>query len=297
MARSTVTVQQVIADARMLAGAEDYKNPTETSMLLKYNLVINKIYKLLNGVKFRRFMACSPLGTPAAYVVAVPGDSKTYTASTRTFTASTIASADVGALVIWYDASNNKSYFSYITSIVANTSFVTASGGSDNITATNLSYIVLRAPSGTSHSIESMRVDDIVKIYFTNAGLAPIVDEDVLESVASNPNYTNVCAIAQTGTGGNSVVSVKAGSGTTNSGGFPVIFFEEKPYKATAVTDFVDLPTEYHSMLVEEMARLAVLELGAKVPKSLESPLMTIESIGQTFDATKQAFMRGGDKA
>ena len=297
MARSTITVQQVIADARMLAGAEDYANPTETSMLLKYNLVINKIYKLLNGVKFRRFMAHSPLGTPSAYRVAIVGDNQTYTASTKTITATTVAAADVGGLVMWYDGTLSKAYFSYITSAVVNTSFVVANGGSANIIATKLSYIVLSPPTGTSHSIESMRVDDIVRVQFTSAGNAPIVDEDILESVASNPNYDNVSAVAQTGTGGNGVVAVKAGSGVTNNGGFPVIFFEEKPYKATAVTDSVDLPIEYHSMLVEEMARLAVLELGAKVPKALENPLLTIESIGQTFDATKQAFARGGDKA
>lgn len=300
MARSTTTVKQIIGDARVLSGAMDSTNPTDISMITKYNFVLNKIYKLLNGVKFRRFMASSPLGSPSDYVQLNAADSKTYTAATKVITSNagppSITTAFVGGLIAWRDHTLSKTYLSYIASVDGAGNATVASGGAVDITAGNLSYIALAPPTGASHSVEGYRVDNVVRCHFPHAGNAPRVNEDVIESVSGNPNYDNTSAIAFTGVSGAMTIKVGAGSGTTNKGGFPVLFYEEKPFKATTVADLVDLPTEYHAPLVEEIARLTVIELGSVVPRALESPLMTLEAMSQAFEATKSAFAESRDK-
>jgi hypothetical protein len=300
MARSTITVKQIIGDARVIAGALDSTNPTDISMITKYNFVINKIYKLLNGVKFRRFMASSPMGSPSNYVQFNTADSKTYTAATKVITSNagppSLTNAFVGGLIAWRDHTLSKTYLSYIASVDGAGDATLGSGGAADITAGNLSYVALAPPTGVSHSIEGYRVDNVVRVHFPHSGNAPRVNEDVIESVAGNPNYDNSSAIAFTGVSGAMTIKVGAGSGTTNKGGFPVLFFEEKPMKSTAVADLVDLPTEYHAPLVEEIARLTLIEMGAKVPKAIESPLITLEAMSRTFEATQRAFAESRDK-
>jgi hypothetical protein len=290
MARSTVTVAQIIADARVIAGAMDYNLPTNTSMLAKINMILPSIYKMLNGSIVSRFSGHSPLGTPAGYYTQLTADSRTYTASTKKITCGTMASSPLGGLVIFYNSNNLECYLSYVTAYTAGTSFTVASGPAANI-ASGLFYIVLLPPSGTSHTIDEFRLDKMKRIEFPLTGNAYRVNEDVIESLTNIPQYASNNAVVMTGTGDAQVVKVFAGTSVTNNGGTPVIFFDELPKRVTATTDYVDLPTEYHSVLIEELARLTLLEIGGKVPPSLRnSAIETIELISGTWQATQQAY-------
>lgn len=294
MARSTVTVKQLIGDARMLSGALDAAKITDADALVKFNTVLNSIYTRLNGSKFRRFMSHFPIDSGGAGFYAARGDNKTYTASTKKITNASAAATWVGGLVMFEDGAGNE-YFATVTAITANTDFTVSDGPAGNITATNLSYIGVAPPKNTSASIEGYRADNIIRIHFPLAGDAPILNEDEIESAASNPNYDNHTSYVHTGVSGNATIKFKVGSGTTNSGGYPIMFFEEKPYKATAVTDSVDLPTEYHSILVEEIARLMIIQLGSKVPKALENPMLTLSAFDGVLDATIAGFQNSDD--
>jgi len=294
MARSTVTVKQILGDARMLSGALDTAKITDADALVKFNTVLNSIYTRLNGSKYRKFMSCAPIDSGGTSARGIRSDNLTYTASTKTITHASAASTWVGGLVAFEDNAGNV-YMSTITSVTANTSFVVATGPTSNITAGNLSFMVFIPPQSTSFSIEGYRVDNIVRVHFPLAGDAPILNEDEFESAASNPNYDNHTAYVHTGVSGAATVKFKVGSGTTNSGGYPIMFFEEKPYKATAVTDYVDLPTEYHAILVEEIARLMLIQLGTNVPKALENPMMTLTALDGALDATISGFRQSVD--
>jgi hypothetical protein len=171
-------------------------------------------------------------------------------------------------------------YQTYITDDVSGSGYFTvASGPVANVAATDLAYIVLQLPSGTTHAIGEHRVDMIRRVHFTNAGNGIPRDEDTIEGLASNANYKNAVAWVQSGTGSDGVVKKYAGASTVNSGGYPVIFFDSLPRPATAVTEYVDLPVEYHSVLIEEIARRTCLQLGKKVPPSLENPMAAIDAI------------------
>lgn len=308
MARSSITVNQILADARMLSGANDYSKVTNESMIAKYNLVLPKIYSLLNGARFRKFMAHAPAGTHSTSTVGINAglsSGVTYTASTKKITlpvGETISSSAVGGLCLFYYYAGPPDgaeycYFSDVTAVTTNTDFTVRSGPTFDMGTGTLAYVLIFPPSRTNNTIpiSSHRIDKIVGVYFPTRGEGVNVDDDVIESVSGNPNYTNEIAYAQSGTSSGDVLKIIAGSGTTNSGGFPVIFFEEKPYRATTVSDYVDLPTEYHAILCEEIARLTLLELGSKIPKALENPLMTLETVSQTFQATLDAFAQSKD--
>lgn len=297
MARSTVTLKQALADARMLAGATDYARITDPSMITKYNLVNARIYKLLNGAKYKRFAAHAIASATSAtgWVSVLAAANATYTAATKVITNANAAATWVGGIAIFTDAT--YVYLSDITAVSVGVSFTVRDGPVSNITAGNLSYMCLIIPDYTTPlDIVNYRIDNILRVHFTHAGTGVVVNEDVIESVSSNPNFDYLCAYCQTGHGslGDSI-KIKAGASTTNSGGFPIIFFEEKPYRATAVTDYVDLPTEYHAVLIEEIARLTLIELGSKIPKALENPLMTLEAISQSFQATVDTFAQSRD--
>ena len=294
MARSTVTVNQLLADARMLVGALDYTRISNASMLTKYNLVLSKIYALLNGAKIRRYMAHAPLGTPSSFA-ADTTDATTYTSSTKRVSTALANNSFTGGLMMLSNVDDGKIYFARITSVSPSFYFVVDNG--PTVDTNGLSFVALAPPSGLSHSIQEYRVDNIVRVHFPLSGGAPVVNEDVIESASSNPNFSAQSAITLTGTGGNSVVKVIAGSGTTNNGGFPVIFFEEKPKLATTVSDYVDLQPEYHAILVEELGRLTLMELGSEVPKALENPFLTLEAVSKTFQASRDAIAISADKS
>jgi hypothetical protein len=295
MARSSVSVKQIVGDARMLSGALDAAKITDADALVKFNTSLNSIYTRLNGSKFRKFMSHFPIDSGGTLITASRATNKTYTASTKKILATSAASTWVGGLCMFEDNSGNV-YFATITAITANTDFTVSSGPTSDITAGNLSYGVFLPPQNTSALIEGYRADNIVRIHLPLAGDAPILNEDEIESASANPNYDSSTAFVHTGVSAAATVKFKVGTSTTNSGGYPVMFFEEKPYKASAVTDYVDLPTEYHSILVEELARQMIIQLGSKVPKALESPMLTISAFDGALDETISTFMKSEDK-
>lgn len=291
MARSTTTIKQVLADARMLCGAENYTNLTNDSMLARLNMVLPDIYKKLNGAVVCRFMDHAPLGTPYTYVKYVASDNVTFTAATKKLNVPVGYANDAeGGLVIFNDITAGETYFAVVTDDdSANGSLVLSNGPSTNITAGSLTCIILWPPdtSTTTHSLADYRVDKIRRMHFADAGNGVERDEDVIEGVSSNPNYASAVAWTLTGTGGVQVIKKVAGSSTTNKGGFPVVFFEAYPRYATSVDEYVDLPAEYHGALVEELARRTLLELGKRVPKTLESPLEALDMISEAYQAAQ----------
>jgi len=295
MARSTVSVKQLLGDARMLAGALDTAKITDASAISTYNTVLNAIYSQLNGSKFRKFMSHFPVNSSGSLERAVRASNHTYTASTKKITHASSLATWVGGLCAFEDNAGAV-YFATVTAVTVSTDFTVSDGPTSNITAGNLSYVVFLPPSTTSQSIEGYRADNIIRIQFPLAGNAPKLNEDEIESASSNPNYDSSSSYVQTGVSGAATIKFKFGASVTNYGGYPVMFFEEKPYKATAVTDYVDLPTEYHHILFEEIARQMVLQMGNKVPKALENPMMTIGAMDASFDATLQAFATNQDK-
>ena len=295
MARSSVTVKQIVGDARMLSGALDAAKITDTDALVKFNTSLNSIYTRLNGSKFRKFMSHFPIDSGGADFNILRADNYTYTASTKKILHASASSTWVGGLVAFEDNAGNE-YFATITAVTANTDFTVSDGPTSNITAGNLSAVGFAPPGNTSASIEGYRADNIVRIHFPLAGDAPILNEDEIESASANPNYDSSTAFVHTGVSAAATVKLKVGTSTTNSGGYPVMFFEEKPYKATAVTDYVDLPTEYHSILVEELARQMIIQMGSKIPKALENPMLTISAFDGALDETISTFARSEDK-
>lgn len=293
MARSTTTIKQVLADARMLCGAENYTNLTNDSMLARYNMVLPDIYKKLNGSVVCRFMDHAPLGTPYTYVKYVGSDNVTYSATTKRLNVPVGYATDAeGALVMLWDVSPSpdEAYFAVVTDDdSANGALVLSNGPASDITAGSLSCIILWPPdtSTTTHSLADYRVDKIRRMHFSDAGNGVERDEDVIEGVSSNPNYASAVAWTLTGTGGVQVIKKIAGSSTTNKGGFPIVFFESYPRYATSVDEYVDLPSEYHGALVEELARRTLLELGKRVPKTLESPLESLDMISEAYQAAQ----------
>ena len=296
--RSTITIKQILADSRMLVqGAGfNYSDPTDAAMLTRYNFALPKIYKALNGAKSARFSSAAPVGSPPSYIAAVAGDNKTYTASTKKITAGTIGATFIGAIVMFSDGTNR--YFSYVTAVTVNTDFTVADGPASDIASGILRYIILRSPIAgtTSYSLDGYRVDEIRRVHGVLAGNAARVSEDTYEGLASNPYYDNSIAIVQTGTGGNPTISRYAGSGTTTGGGYLILFFDEKPRVATATTENVDLPEEYHGPLIEEIARMTLVEVGGTVPKELENPLQTLSVFTDTFQMMKEAYLGNLDK-
>jgi hypothetical protein len=294
MARSSVSVKQIVGDARMLSGALDAAKITDADALVKFNTSLNSIYTRLNGSKFRKFMSHFPIDSGGIDFNGLLTDNYTYTTSTKKITHGSAASTWVGGLVMFSNGSSV--YFATITAVTANTDFTVSDGPTSNITAGSLTFVGFAPPGNTSASIEGYRADNIVRIHLPLAGDAPILNEDEIESASANPNYDSSTAFVHTGVSAAATVKFKVGTSTTNSGGYPVMFFEEKPYKASAVTDYVDLPTEYHSILVEELARQMIIQLGSKVPKALESPMLTISAFDGALDETISTFMKSEDK-
>lgn len=295
MALSTITLKQIFADARMLVKGvnTDFIEPTDKAMLTKYNISLAKIYRLLNGAKITRFLKHAPLGSPAAYVSAVVADNRTYTASTKVITAGTIGANLIGGLVLFSDGSNR--YFAHITAVVVNTSFTVSDGPTGNIAAGSLRYIALQKPSGGSYSLDGYRIDELRRVHFPLIGNASIKNEHAFEGLSGNPNYDSDAAVLLTGTGSVNVVRTYEGSSATTS--YPVAFFEEKPKVADDTSESCDLPEEYHGPLVEEIARLLLVDVGSKVPKSLENPLMTLQAQVDAFQMTKAAYAGSLDKS
>jgi hypothetical protein len=156
--------------------------------------------------------------------------------------------------------------------------------------------LAFKMSSPTIESINDLRINKIDRIHFTHAGDAPQLNDDEIEYASSNANLDSKTSFSFTGdTSGNESIKFVCGSSVTNYGGFPIIFFEERPAVATATTDYVDLPLEFHLPLVKEMARLTLLEMQSQVPKQLESPLMTLGIINEGYRAGVAAFS-GGDK-
>ena len=279
MARSSTTVQQILADARMLVGAEDYTNIREETLLVRYNLVMPDIYRRLNANLVSRFFDGAPLGTPYGATYAVAGDNQTWTAATKRLSIAAGLSVDqTGALVMLVATGQSATvYCTHVTDDVSGSGYLTlASGPAADVAAGGLAYIVLYNPSGTTHSIEDYRIDRLRRVHFTNAGNGVPRDEDSIEGFSSNANYKNAVAWVQSGSSGSGIVKKYAGASTVNSGGYPVAFFDSLPRPATAVSEYVDLPIEYHSVLIEEIARRTLLQLGKKIPSTLENPMAAI---------------------
>lgn len=294
MARSSVTVKQLLGDSRMISGALDSAKITDTDLLVKFNTTLNSIYTRLNGSKFRKFFSSFPVNSGGTLIRGTRANNFTYTASTKKITHTSADATWVGGLVMFEDSAGNA-YFATATAVTAATDFTVSNGPAGNITAGNLSFSLFLPPSATSQSIEGFRADNIVRIHFPLSGNAPKLNEDDFESASANPNYDSSSSYVHTGVSGNATIRFKFGSSVTNYGGYPVMFFEEKPFKVSAVTDFVDLPVEYHSILVEELARLMIIQLGNKVPKALESPMMTLSAFDGALDATITAFANSDD--
>lgn len=294
--RSTITIKQACSDARMLAkGASvNYSAPTQVAVLSKYNVALQRVYKLLNGAKIARFYGSAPLGSPAAFFAAIASDNKTYTGSTKVITATTVDSTYIGGLVMFSD--DSTTYFATITAVTLNTDFTVSGGPTGNIASGSLRYIALKPPSATSYSVASHRIDELRRVHFPTVGNAAKLNEDAFEGLSNNANYDSGAAVVLTGV--SSVATIKAyiGSSATNSGGFPVAFFEEKPKVATAFTESVDLPEEFHGPLIEELARMILLDQGINAPKSLENPLMILQGFVDTFQSIKDAQMNSFDK-
>jgi hypothetical protein len=178
------------------------------------------------------------------------------------------------------DPQNPGVYCSYITNDQSASGYVVlADGPTTNIGAGYCAYIVLLRPTATSHSIQEHRIDRLRRMHFVNVGNGVPRDEDTIEALSSNANYKNAVAWVQSGTGANAIVKTYAGASTVNGGGFPVVFFDSLPRLATAMTDYVDLPIEYHSVLIEEIARRTLLQLGKQIPPALENPMAAIDAI------------------
>lgn len=301
--RSAITVKQILSDARMLVRGQgvNFTAPTTDSMLDKYNIALGSIFKLLNGAKVSRYYACAPLGSPAGYIKILDSDNHTYTAATKTIseaagTALTIDSTWVGALVLYGTAAGPAVYFDTIASVTTDTSFVVTNGDlTSNLAAGNLWYIVLKKPSDVANiGIDSYRIDRIRRVHDTAVGNVARLDPDTYEGVADNPNYDNSVVMEQSGTNVGNVVRITAGSGITRA--WQILFYDESPKVADDTAEYVDLPEEYHGPLIEEIARLTLLEVGAKVPKALENPLMTLQTFSDVFQASKDALSKSEDK-
>jgi len=294
--RSTTTIKQILADARMLVGAENETQVMPETMLTRYNTVLSAIYKQLNGALFSRFMAHAPIGTPASAIVYTASDGATYTAATKRLSVGAgFADNQEGSLVLIVDITDPYTvgvYCTYITDDQSGSGYFTvADGPTANVAATDLAYMVLQLPSSatTTFSIADHRVDKIRRMHFPLVGSGREVNADVIESYTSSPNNANGVGWSHTGTSGNPVVKRAAGTSTTNSGGYPVMFFEELPKYASSVDEYCDLPTEFHAPLIEEIARRTLLELGAQVPPMLENPLAAIDLYTETYQATQNA--------
>lgn len=187
-------------------------------------------------------------------------------------------------------------YCSYITSVTTDTSFVLAEdkvGG--NIAAGSLWWIALKPPTTlTSTSLDGYRIDQIRRIQSTVAGNVARVDPDTYEGVSGNPNYNNSVVAEQSGASGDPTVRLTAGSST--SIGWPILFYDVLPKIADDVDEYVDLPDEYHGALIEEIARLTLLEIGAKVPPALSNPLMGLDVYSDSFQAIKEGLAKSEDK-
>lgn len=296
MARSTVTWKQINSDVRMLTGAKSAEKITDVNLLSRGNIVNHRIYSLLNGARFVRFFAHCPMPiTHGGFEKKLLADTATYTGATKTFTC-TITSASVGDMIMWTDGSTNT-WFSTVATAYAGGVFTVARGGSQNISTDGLQFILFKVGALTTESVNGLRINKIDRIHFPNAGDAPQLNDDEIEYASSNSNLDNKTVFSFTGdTSGNESIKFACGSGVTNYGGFPIIFFEERPAVATAVTDYVDLPLEFHLPLVKEMARLTLLEMQSQVPKQLESPLMTLGIINEGFQAGVDAISADADK-
>jgi hypothetical protein len=285
MARSTTTVQQILADARMLCGAESYTEIREETLLVRYNLVMPEIYKRLNSALVSRFFDSAPIGTPAGGYVATAADNLTWTAATKRLTIgagfSTSRNGDL-VMIVRNPGQSAEVYLTHITNDQSGSGYIVVdSGPSVDIAAGSLVYIVLNSPaaSPTTHSIQDHRVDRIRRMHFTLAGVGIPRDEDVVEAAASIPYYKPGVVWTQSGTGSNAVIKKYAGASTVNSGGFPVMFFDGLPRPAEAVSEYVELDIEFHSVLIEEIARRTLLQIKKPIPPSLENPMAAIDAI------------------
>lgn len=305
MAASTITWKQILSDARMLVRGQgvNFAEPTNASMLLKAEISISDIYKKLNGAKVSRFYGHAPLGTPASYLAYLPAANHTYTSSTKILTeaagtAITIDSTWVGALVFFGASAGPSVAYGYISSVVTDTYFILDEDRhGSNIAAGSLFWIALKPPSSlTSTSIDGYRIDEVRRIFSTTAGNAARVDADTYEGISNNPNYANSMVAEQSGASGVPVIKITNGSDVTNSGGWPLMYYDESPKIADDVDEYVDLPDEYHGALTEDIARLTLLEIGAKVPPALENPLLGFEKYSDTFQAIKDGLKASADK-
>jgi len=293
--RSNVTVKQIISDVRMYVGTEEATNVPDSQILTTYNLSNQKIYQLLNGAKANKFGFHSPLGAPASYL-SIGTDTASYTAATKTISGTmAIDSTWIGSLVVWTSPEQGYegTWFSHIISVIPNTSFVVKNGGTFDC---GISFIVLKNPTPTSFSLDGYRIDRVKRVHFTNSGDSPIKNEDEIEAMSGNPNYTNDVAVCVTGTAGVQKIKCVVGTSTVNSGGFPIVFGDEMPYWSTSVNDYVDLPLEFHSTLFEDMSRGSLIEKGIDIPKALESSENIIDAISQMYQMTHDTIVNSRDK-
>lgn len=293
--RSTKLISSIISDARYLARALDFNKPSPSSMLFKYNIALAKIYKLLNGAKNKMFMACSPIGYSPG-LVALSTENQYYVASIKTISGSFDDTYE-GAGIMY--SNGTTVYFDTLDSISADhQTAVLTNGSTSDIVAGSLSYIIFPYPTWTNNliSIDGMGVDEISRIWFPTTGDGKFVNEDEIESVGSDSGLVNTCAVCLTGSSSVNKLHLEVGSDVVNYGGFPILFFSERPRWATATTEYVDLPTEFHSTLVKEIARMVMVEdLKRKAPPMLENALVSLDTIGQSYEATKQAFEQNMD--
>lgn len=296
--RSTKLISSIISDARYLARALDFNKPSPASMLFKYNIALAKIYKLLNGAKNKMFMACSPIGTAGSSntLVAIASDNHNYTAASKTISGA-FTDYFEGGIIMYSDGT--YVYFDTIESVATDhLSAVLTNGASSDIGAGDLSYIAFGYPAWTTNmvSLDGLRVDEISRIWFPTTGDGRFLNEDEIETVGSDSGMVDECGICLTGSSSVTQIRLEIGSSVTNYGGHPIMFFSEKPRWATATTEYVDLPTEYHSILVKEIARMVMVEdLNKKPTPMLENALVSIDTMSQAFEATKKSFEQNMD--
>lgn len=301
---SPITWKQILSDARMLVRGQgvNFVDPTNESMLIKGKIALSDIYQKLNGAKVSRFYGHSPIGTPADYLAFLGSANHTYTSSTKTIseasgTAITIDSTWIGALVMFGNTTGPAVYFGTILTVTTDTSFILdAERVGGNIAAGSLWWIALKPPSSLSSiSIDGYRIDQIRRLHSTTAGNIARVNADTYEGISNNPNYNNSVVAEQSGASSAATLRFTAGSSVTNSGGWPIAFYDESPRLADDVDEYVDLPDEYHGALIEEIARLTLLEIGAEKSPALESALLGIEKYSDSFQAIKDGIRKSDD--
>jgi len=254
MARSSVTAKQILYDAKALLGNRDSLKPNDAEGIRFLNYSLFTLSNLLDGL-YALWEMTTQTVTRTRDVTSTTfhgsGSGYGYANKSVLFAAAHNITMP-GSLVVMYDSSADKGYLGVVDSILSSQILILVSDpvGAD-IASPNLTVCAMANPwYWDGGNVDSLNVKRVLQVRDATNGHHVWVNLHEFEDADNDPNLANsVAALDFAG-----AIHLRAGSGITSIGTV-TLYYAADPAAITALTDSVDIETEHHSALVQDVAR------------------------------------------